>query len=600
MSTPLENYALLSDQRTAALVATDGSIDWLCFPRFDSSAILTAIVGTPDDGRWLLAPTGGTLVDRAYVEDTFVLESHWETLTGTLTVRDYLPIDEDPYQPTADIVRTVICTSGTVEVAHDLRLRFDYGSATPWLDVVETDDRAEIHAVAGPDSLVLRGPLLDLVDGTCTGTFELSDGEQLTWVLTWSPSYIPDAQPSPEKLSPVATIAFWRRWAERIDASGTYARQVRRSLLVLRALTERLTGGIVAAPTTSLPEEFGGSRNWDYRFVWLRDSALTIEALLSHGFVNGAEAWRTWLLRAMAGDPQDLRIMYGLDGSRHLPEFELSHLSGYNGSTPVRIGNGAAGQYQADVVGEVMVALEQARDAGLDEGEFSWGLQKALLQYAESRIADKDHGIWEMRGEPAFFTHGRAMIWAAFDRGVRAVERYGLDGDVETWRRLRDQMREEVLREGWDDEIGSFTQTYGSTEVDASLLQLAHVGLVDYDDPRMLSTVARIERDLLDDHGFLHRYRTRSGLDGLQGDEYPFLICSFWLVEQYARSGRTDDARQMMDRLVAVESDLGLLAEEYDPVSGRLAGNFPQAFSHLGLVRAADALEGVGPYSIGG
>ncbi|MGO1583046.1 MAG: glycoside hydrolase family 15 protein, partial [Actinomycetaceae bacterium] len=250
--------------------------------------------------------------------------------------------------------------------------------------------------------------------------------------------------------------------------------------------------------------------------------------------------------------------------------------------------------------GEIMVALEQARDAGLDEGEFSWGLQKALLQYAESRIADKDHGIWEMRGEPAFFTHGRAMIWAAFDRGVRAVERYGLDGDVETWRRLRDQMREEVLREGWDDEIGSFTQTYGSTEVDASLLQLAHVGLVDYDDPRMLSTVARIERDLLDDHGFLHRYRTRSGLDGLQGDEYPFLICSFWLVEQYARSGRTDDARQMMDRLVAVESDLGLLAEEYDPVSGRLAGNFPQAFSHLGLVRAADALEGVGPYSIGG
>ncbi|MGC5629827.1 glycoside hydrolase family 15 protein [Georgenia sp. Z1344] len=590
MSTPLEHYALLSDQRTAALVSRDGSIDWLCFPRFDSSAVFTAILGTPGDGRWRLFPPGGELDSREYVEDTFVLESHWTTPTGTLTVTDFLPIDEDPAAPTADLVRSVTCTSGHVEVEHDLRLRFDYGAATPWLQTVEVDGASEIHAIAGPDSLALRGPSLAQVNGSCRGTFAMSEGETLTWVLSWSPSYLPDAQPRPETLTPVATIAYWRAWARRIDASGPYAAEVRRSLLVLRALTERLTGGIVAAPTTSLPEEFGGERNWDYRFVWLRDSALTIEALLSHGFVTGARAWRTWLLRAMAGDPHDLRIMYGLDGSRHLPELELTHLEGYEGSRPVRIGNGAAHQFQADVVGEVMVALELAREAGLEETEFSWGLQRALLDYAWERKDDKDHGIWEMRGEPAFFTHGRAMMWAAFDRGVRAVERYGLDGDVETWRERRDLMREEILAHGWNAEIGSFTQTYGSREVDASLLQLAHIGFVAYDDPMMLSTVARIEADLLDEHGFLHRYRTASGLDGLEGDEYPFLICSFWLVEQYARSGRVGDARRTMDALVAVSSDLGLLAEEYDTSAGRLAGNYPQAFSHLGLVRAADAL----------
>ncbi|MGC5616977.1 glycoside hydrolase family 15 protein [Georgenia sp. Z1491] len=591
MSTPLEHYALLSDQRTAALVARDGSIDWLCFPRFDSSAVFTAILGTREDGRWLLAPPEGELVSRDYVDDTFVLESHWSTPTGTLTVTDFLPIDEDPAAPTADLVRTVTCTSGSVEVTHDLRLRFDYGAATPWLQTLEVDGRTEIHAVAGPDSLALRGPALEQVNGSCRGHFAMEEGEEHTWVLSWSPSYLPDAAPRPETLTPVATIAYWRAWAARIDARGPYADQVRRSLLVLRALTERLTGGIVAAPTTSLPEEFGGSRNWDYRYVWLRDSALTIEALLSHGFVTGAHAWRTWLLRAMAGDPRDLRIMYGLDGSRHLPEHELTHLDGYEDSRPVRIGNGAADQYQADVVGEVMVALDLARDAGLEETEFSWGLQKALLDYAWDRFDDKDHGIWEMRGEPAYFTHGRAMMWAAFDRGVRAVERHGLDGDVEAWRERRDLLREEILTRGWNDDIGAFTQTYGSTEVDASLLQLAHIGFVAYDDPRMLSTVARIEDDLLDAHGFLHRYRTASGLDGLAGDEYPFLICSFWLVEQYARTGRVDEARRMMDALVATESDLGLLAEEYDPRAGRLAGNFPQAFSHLGLVRAADALD---------
>jgi GH15 family glucan-1,4-alpha-glucosidase len=596
VSTPLEDYALLSDQHTAALVSREGSVDWLCFPRFDSRACLAAILGTPDDGRWLLAPPDGAVVARRYIEDTFVLETDWETPTGTLTVTDYLPIGSEPETRTADLVRSVRCTSGEVAVAHDLRLRFDFGSATPWVRTVTRDDdgpRApEIHAVAGPDALVLRGPMLSVTKEACRGEFALSAGDELTWSLTWSPSYVEDSQPRPDQLTPVATIRFWREWAAGIDATGPYADAVRRSLLVLRALTERLTGGIVAAPTTSLPEDFGGERNWDYRYVWLRDSALTIEALLMHGFVSGAHHWRQWLLRAVAGDPQDLRIMYGLDGSRHLPEFELPHLVGYEGSTPVRIGNGAAGQYQADVVGEVMCALALAREAGLEETEFSWDLQREMLDFAMRHLDEPDHGIWEMRGTPAFFTHGRAMMWAAFDRAVRAVETGGLPGDVETWRRVRDQLRDEVLTRGWSEEAGSFTQSYSTTEVDASLLQLPHVGLVDYDDPRMLATVARIEAELIDEHGFVRRYRTATVEDGIRGDEYPFLICSFWLVEQYARSGRTADGRALMERLLGVTTDLGLLAEEYDPVAGRLAGNFPQAFSHLGLVRAADALDG--------
>lgn len=325
--------------------------------------------------------------------------------------------------------------------------------------------------------------------------------------------------------------------------------------------------------------------------MWLRDSALTIEALVSHGFTHGAEAWRMWLLRAIAGDPNQMRIMYGLGGERHLPETELTHLKGYENSRPVRIGNGAAQQYQADVVGAVMVALDMAREAGIEETELSWDLQKSMLVFQEAQLDRKDHGIWEMRGQTEFFTHGRAMMWAAFDRGVRAVERHGLDGPVEHWRTLRDQLRAEVMERGWNDDVDSFVQYYGSQEVDASLLQLAQIGFIAHDDPRMVSTVARIEDQLLDQHGFLTRYRTSTGADGLPGQDYPFLICSFWLVEQYARSGRVEDAREMMDNVLAVSTDLGLLSEEYSPEHGRLAGNFPQAFSHLGLIRAADALD---------
>ena len=386
------------------------------------------------------------------------------------------------------------------------------------------------------------------------------------------------------------TVTNWQEWAARIEAAGPWSEQVRRSLLVLRALTHRDTGGIVAAATTSLPEEVGGSRNWDYRYTWLRDSALTLEAVMAHSSDGSAAAWRTWLLRAVAGDPEDLQIMYGLGGERDLTERELPHLPGYAGSQPVRVGNGAVGQHQADVIGEVMIALGQLRDSGQREDRYSWGLQRAMLDLQARRLEEPDHGIWEMRGAPQFFTHGRVMMWAAFDQAIRAVEDHGLDGDVEVWRGLRARLRAEVQESGTGPD-GAFRQSYDNTEVDACLLQLPQTGFVAYDDPRMLATVARIEDELLDEHGLVHRYRTHEGVDGLPGGEASFLICSFWLVEQYAHTGRLEDAEQLMTRLVGAAGELGLLAEEFDAATGLLLGNYPQAFSHLGLIRAADAIE---------
>ncbi len=592
VSTPLEDYALLSDLHTAALVSRDGTIDWLCFPRFDSQAVFAALVGENKDGHWSLDVVDGEVESRRYIGESCVLETTWRGPTGTVIVTDYMPVHDGQGRDVADLVRRVRCSHGTATVRHIVCLRFDYGAATPYYRNTGSGNGHEIHAVAGPDQVTLRGPKLEYRDESHQGEFTLKEGEELEWVLSWWPSYLEHPE-LPEKRSALHnTLKFWDDWASRIDATGPYAGEVRRSLVTLRALTESSTGGIVAAPTTSLPEDFGGVRNWDYRYVWLRDSALTIEALVSHGFTHDAKAWRMWLLRAIAGDPSTMRIMYGLGGERHLPETELTHLKGYENSRPIRIGNGAVEQYQADVVGAVMVALDMARDAGMEENELSWNLQKSMLMFQEEQLDRQDHGIWEMRGETAFFTHGRAMMWAAFDRGVRAVEKHGLeDGMVERWRELRDQLRDEVLEKGFDKELNSFVQYYGGTEVDASLLQIAQVGLVDYDDPRMLGTVARIEDHLLDEHGFLVRYLTTSGMDGLTGEDYPFLICSFWLIEQYARSGRIDDARTMMDSVLAVSTDLGLLSEEYSPAHGRLAGNFPQAFSHLGLIRAADALD---------
>ncbi|MBB1010748.1 GH15 family glucan-1,4-alpha-glucosidase [Dietzia kunjamensis] len=599
MSTPLEDYALLSDLRTGALVSRDGSIDWLCLPRFDSPAVFSALLGEPEDGRWLLSVVDGEVVERRYLPLTFVLETTWRTPRGVARVTDFLPRSTQQ----GDLIRTVECVEGEVEVEHDLRLRFDYARATPWTREIARDgDERALLSLAGPDAILVTGPTLQCPDtdlggsgghraARLEGRFNLARGETLAWDLTWFPSHQdpPDPPDSDEALE--STTAMWREWADQLDVDGPYRDHVVQSLLVLRALTNLDTGGIVAAPTTSLPEEFGGTRNWDYRYTWLRDAAFTIEVVVAHGLTRGATLWRDWLLRAVAGDAHDVRIMYGLSGERQLREEELEHLSGYADSRPVRIGNGAAGQYQADVVGEVMIALHELRAAGVDENEYTWGLQKSLLDYAEANFEREDHGIWEMRGDTHHFTHGRVMMWAAFDRGIRAVEECGLDGPVERWRQLRDRLVDEIDSRGFDPGVNSFTQTYGSDEVDASLLQLPHTGYLTFDDPRMLGTVARIEQDLVTESGLVNRYRTSSGMDGVGGTEYPFVMCTFWLIEQYACSGRIDDAEVLMETMLDCAGELGLFAEEYDPETGRQAGNFPQAFSHMGLIRAADAID---------
>ena len=593
VATPIEDYALLSDCRTAALVSREGRIDWLCLPRLDSASVFAALLGGVDDGGWALRPTDDQATPTwCYAGDTFVLVTRWETSTGVAEVHDFMPVSPDPQVGVdrTDLVRRVVGVSGTVELEVDLRIRFDYARAIPWVRQTGTDEAPELIAMAGPDALAVRGVRLRADGHRHTATFQVSAGETTDLTSTWFPSF----RPIPDRLDVAAALAqtreWWQSWADRIEHGGVHGPQVVRSLLVLRALTNQDTGGIAAAATTSLPEDFGGSRNWDYRYVWLRDAALTLEALLGHGFVQLADAWRTWLLRAVAGDPADLQIMYGLAGERDLFEHELPHLAGYADSKPVRVGNGAALQYQADVVGEVIVTLSAAREAGLTESEFSWPLELHLVGYAAEQFDRPDNGIWEVRGDPHQFTHSRVMIWATFDRAVRAVEDHGLDGPVEKWRALRQRARDEIDQHGVAN--GHFTQYYGTDEVDASLLLLPQVGYCAPDDPRMLATVARIEETLMHD-GLVMRYRTDTGVDGLPGHEHPFLACSFWLAEQYATSGRQDDARTLMERLCSFTNDLGLLSEEYDPAGKRLVGNFPQAFSHLALVRAADALAGM-------
>ncbi|WP_026529937.1 glycoside hydrolase family 15 protein [Haematomicrobium sanguinis] len=593
MPSRIEDYALLSDQRTAALVAKNGSVDWLCLPRFDSGSVFAALLGTEDDGRWLLRPADDNahVTARRYRESTFIVETTWRTATGEAKVTEFMPVGDKK----ASIVRRIEGLSGTVTMTQEIEFRFNYGKELPWVRREKYPDGTALLAIAGPNAVVLRGDKIPkAVDHKHRQNFDVRQGEQVDLELTWFPSHrnVPPFIDVDEALK--TTADYWRGWANSCSGTRVYPEAVERSLLVLRALTHEATGGIVAAPTTSLPESFGGERNWDYRYCWLRDAALTLEAMMLHGHAAEASEWRNWLLRAVAGDPDDLQIMYGVAGERELPEKTLDYLPGYENSRPVRIGNGAVDQYQADVVGEVMVALDKMRQIGVTEDHFSWPLQRALLWFAEKNFDRKDTGIWEMRGEEKYFTHSRVMMWAAFDRGVRAVREYGLEGPVERWEELRDRLRAEVMEHGWNAEINSFTQSYGSTEVDASLLVLPQVGFVEYDDDHMLGTVARLERDLLDSQGLILRYRTEAGLDGLEPGEHPFLVCCFWLVEQYARSGRVTDAQELMDRLLGYSSELGLLSEEYDAESNRMAGNYPQAFSHLGLVRAADALAQTG------
>ncbi|MCX4810093.1 glycoside hydrolase family 15 protein [Streptomyces sp. NBC_01239] len=586
----IEDYALIGDEQTAALIGMDGSVDWLCLPRFDSAACFARLLGDEDNGHWRIAPEGADrCTRRAYRPDTLVLDTEWETAEGTIRVTDLMP----QRHRAPDVVRIVEGLSGKVTVRSTLRLRFDYGAVVPWMR------RSDGHhvAVAGPDSVWLRSePEVHTwgEDFSTLSEFTVEAGEKVAFVLTWHPSH----EPRPALVDPYeslrTSVADWQRWAARCRYDGPYRDVVVRSLITLKALTYRPTGGIVAAATTSLPEEMGGVRNWDYRYCWLRDSTLTLGALVSAGYHKEAEAWRDWLLRAVAGDPADLQIMYGVAGERRLPEFELPHLSGFGGSAPVRIGNGAVNQLQLDVYGEVMDSLWLARRAGLSPKPHMWSLQSVLLDWLRDQWKQPDEGLWEVRGGRRHFVHSKVMVWVAADRAVRTLEEYAdLSGDLEGWRELRDEVHRDVCEKGYDPERNTFTQYYGSQELDAALLLIPRFGFLPADDPRVIGTVDAV-REALGHDGFVRRYDTAADtpVDGLPGDEGAFLACSFWLVDALQMTGRRKEARVLFERLVGLANDVGLLAEEYDPVAGRQLGNFPQAFSHIGLVNTALALFG--------
>lgn len=586
----IENYALIGDEQTAALVGMDGSIDWLCLPRFDSGACFARLLGDEENGHWRIAPKGvqGSCTRRAYRPDTLVLDTEWETEQGAIRVTDLMPQrDRAP-----DVVRIVEGLRGRVTVRSTLRLRFDYGWIIPWMR------RSDGHRVAigGPDAVWFRSEPAVPTWGEDFGThaqFTVSEGESVAFVLTWHPSH----ESRPPLVDPWEALRVsvddWQAWAARCRYDGPHRDAVVRSLITLKALTYIPTGGIVAALTTSLPEELGGVRNWDYRYCWLRDSTLTLGALLAAGYQDEAEAWRNWLLRAVAGDPADLQIMYGLAGERRLPECELPWLSGFAGSQPVRIGNGAVGQLQLDVYGEVMDSLSLARTAGMSPRPHIWSLQCALMTWLRENWRQPDEGLWEVRGGRRQFVHSKVMVWVAADRAVRALEEYpDLRGDLTGWRALRDEVHREVCEKGYDPERGTFTQFYGSRELDAALLLIPRVGFLPPDDPRVVGTVDAV-REELGHGGLLRRYSTDSPtVDGLPGDEGTFLACSFWLADALHMTGRGTEARELFERLVGLANDVGLLAEEYDPTSGRHLGNFPQAFSHIGLVNTALALFG--------
>ncbi len=584
MALPIEDYALIGDRHTAALVGRNGSIDWLCLPRFDSPACFAGLLGTDDHGHWQLEPVDDYTPTRRYVDDSTVLETTFTTATGVVRLVDLMPAGDDR----ADVVRRITGIEGTVRMRHEWVVRLDYGQVRPWVTRQTVGQDQVITAVGGPDQLVLRGPRLPrAADGRHLDEFDVVEGEKLTFSTTWVASSDPLPKRDRMRRRIRATIREERDWLASCDLEGVPHRDaVARSLLTLRLLTHERTGGIVAAPTTSLPEDFGGERNWDYRYCWLRDAALTLESLIAAGATTEARAWRAWLLRAAAGDPEDLQIMYQVDGSRRLPEITLDHLPGYADSRPVRIGNAAVEQRQTDVLGEVMIALADARDAGVPGDPNAWSLQRKLMERLAETWQEPDHGLWEIRGPVQQFTHSRVMVWAAFDRAVHAVEKHGLDGPVDAWRRLRDEVRDEVLDRGFDTGRNTFVQHYDTREVDASLLVLPLIGFIEGDDPRMLGTIEAIEHDLMR-KGLVMRYRTDTGVDGLPGGEHPFLACSYWLVSAYAEAGRHEDAEALFDRLCGLTNDVGLLSEEYDVRGDRMVGNFPQAFSHLALVQAA-------------
>ncbi|MFC7385675.1 glycoside hydrolase family 15 protein [Sphaerisporangium rhizosphaerae] len=585
----IEDYALIGDMQSAALVGRDGSIDWLCLPRFDSPACFAALLGEERNGHWWIGPAGpGRRLStrRRYRENTLVLETEWDTEGGTVRVTDFMP----PRHANPDLVRVVECLSGSVEMGTLIRIRFDYGRIVPW---VRRDDGL-LQAIGGPDSVWLHSPVpLQGGDYAHKGNFRVSAGDRLAFVFTWHPSH----SPKPPSIDPLEeldeTEAIWREWISQCTprTEERWREAVDRSLITLKALTYSPTGGIVAAPTTSLPEDIGGVRNWDYRYCWLRDATMTLDALLGAGYVEEARDWREWLLRAIAGRPQDLQIMYGVAGERRLPEMELPWLEGYEDSRPVRLGNAAVDQLQLDVYGEVMNCLYLARASGLTSISRTWAIQRSLMEFLESHWDEPDEGLWEVRGPRRHFVHSKVMAWVAADRVIRQVERFGQSGPVERWSDLRGRIHAEIMEKGYDAERNTFTQSYGSQELDASLLLIPQTGFLPPDDPRVTGTIDAIERELMSD-GFVLRYPIahQNTVDGLTGGEGAFLACSFWLAEARAMAGRRKEAVEMFEKLLSLRNDVGLLAEEYDPRYGRLVGNFPQAFSHVPLIHTAHTL----------
>jgi GH15 family glucan-1,4-alpha-glucosidase len=578
----IEDYALIGDCETAALVARDGSIDWLCWPRFDSGALFAALLGGSEHGRWSIAPRGENVRrTRRYREGTLVLETDLECDGGAVTLVDFMP----PRGSASDLVRLVVGKRGPCAMHLELTLRFDYGSIVPW--VTRLEDGGGIRAVAGPDMVVLRTsvPLVNQAMKT-TADFTVNEGETVVFVLTHAPSHlaIPSAIDAVSALAD--TEAYWREWSSSCRDAGPWTEPVKRSLITLKGLTYRPTGGLVAAPTTSLPEALGGVRNWDYRYAWLRDSTFTLLALMHGGYYDEAAAFGDWLARAVAGSPSQIQIMYGVAGERRLPQWELGWLPGYESSRPVRIGNGAARQLQLDVFGEVMDALHQARRGSAHRNESTWGLERALTEHLEKTWHEPDEGIWELQSGRRQNTYSKVMAWVAFDRAVKSAEQYGLPGPLARWREVRARIHADVCAQGFDRQRGSFVQSYGSDALDASLLLMPIVGFLPPEDPRMRGTVAAIERELVED-GLVRRYDTRVAHDGLPPGEGAFLACSFWLADNLVLQGRLDEGRAMFERLLALRNDVGLLSEEYDTRTKRFTGNFPQAFSHVALVNTA-------------
>ncbi|WP_393916004.1 glycoside hydrolase family 15 protein [Halostreptopolyspora alba] len=583
MSGWIEDYALIGDMQTAALVGRDGSIDWLCLPNFDSPACFSAILGDEQNGNWWIRPAASdqSAAHRQYRAETLILETDWENDEGAVRVIDFMP----PRGGAPHIVRIVEGIRGNVRMSTALRLRFDYGNVVPWIHRSGT----EMAAVAGPDSVWLSSPVpMNGHNFVHDATFTVSAGQRVPFVMTWHPSEVEESDHLDAEKALSRTERFWRGWVDKCSYEGDYRDAVVRSLITLKALTYRPTGGIVAAPTTSLPEEIGGVRNWDYRYCWLRDATITLEALIRSGYTDEARSWREWLVRAVAGEPQHMQIMYGVRGERRLGEWEADWLPGYENSRPVRIGNAAVGQYQLDVYGEVMDVLELARRSGLQSSEHVWGLQRSLVNYLEWCWDEPDEGLWEVRGPRQHFVHSKVMAWVAADRAVRMIEEFDKEGPIERWRSLRDTIHTEVCTYGYDARRNTFTQYYGSKELDAALLLIPEVGFLPYDDPRVIGTIEAIREDLMVD-GFVMRYRTDRAevADHLPGGEGAFLACSFWMANALLSIGREKEARELFERLLALRNDVGLLAEEYDARSGRQVGNFPQAFSHVPLVTTA-------------